>query len=101
MKRSPLRRVSVKRAASLRELAKARTVVIERAHGRCEASFSPHCAGVGHHAHHVLRRSQGGPNTPENLLWTCAACHGLIHAEPERAMRAGYLRSKMLAKEEA
>jgi HNH endonuclease len=29
--------------------------------------------------HHVQFRSQGGDDTPENLLWLCRLCHDGIH----------------------
>ncbi len=31
-------------------------------------------------AHHLVWRSAGGPDTLDNLIWTCAACHEAIHA---------------------
>lgn len=30
-------------------------------------------------AHHIVFRSAGGADTPDNLIWTCAECHDLIH----------------------
>lgn len=30
--------------------------------------------------HHKRRRSQGGDDTPENLVWLCLACHARLHA---------------------
>jgi hypothetical protein len=68
-------------------------VLIARSGGQCEAKgFSPHCTGVGNQAHHILRRSQGGSNDPENLLWVDNACHTAIHANPELARLSGYLK---------
>ena len=32
------------------------------------------------HLHHIVFREHGGATTPENLLTTCNACHGRIHA---------------------
>ena len=29
--------------------------------------------------HHVVPRSQGGTNSPQNLITLCHACHGLCH----------------------
>lgn len=71
-------------------LAEARQQVFARALGRCEARWDG-CAGVAHHAHHRLRRSQGGKHTPENLLACCHHCHEAIHRNPERAYDLGHL----------
>lgn len=29
--------------------------------------------------HHLTYRSQGGDDTPENLVWVCRECHDGIH----------------------
>ena len=29
--------------------------------------------------HHVVKRSQGGTNSPHNLICLCADCHALVH----------------------
>jgi hypothetical protein len=103
VKRSPLRRktrlqsrTQLARHTGLRrrrrDLGAARTAVRERAGGRCEAAIEGVCTGSGAHAHHVLRRSQGGPDTPENLLWLCPPCHGHIHENPAWATEQGLLR---------
>lgn len=73
------------------ELRRARRAVAARAQGRCEARFSSHCTGVGEHAHHIRRRSQGGRDTARNLLWICGACHSAAHANPAKAIEAGLL----------
>lgn len=36
-------------------------------------------------AHHVTPRSEGGPDTPENLETLCVHCHGRESAEERRA----------------
>ena len=43
--------------------------------------------------HHILYRSHGGKDEPENLVWLCRRCHDAVHAklitvsyqEPDRA----------------
>lgn len=50
--------------------------VRKRDGGRCRA-----CGQPGTHAHHLVYRSHGGSDEPRNLIWTCAACHRLIHAK--------------------
>jgi 5-methylcytosine-specific restriction protein A len=94
MRRSPLRRVSKKRAAANRVLAKAALLVRARSLGACEAAFSAYCTSRGTQAHHVVRRSQGGQDTPQNLLWVCTPCHTAIHAQPEAARAAKLLRTR-------
>lgn len=43
------------------------------------------------HLHHRKRRSQGGPNTMENLLAVCSYCHDKIHANPKWAYDKGLM----------
>ena len=31
------------------------------------------------HVHHIVYRSQGGEDTPENLVTLCSQCHEAIH----------------------
>ncbi len=73
------------------EMRAARLALLERSGGRCEARFSELCTGVGVHAHHRKRRSQGGTNDPANLIWTCAPCHTKVHQSPAEALVAGLL----------
>lgn len=73
----------------------ARSEVFERSGGRCEAAVEHVCDGHGTQAHHVRRRSQGGTDTADNLLWVCGSgstgCHGWIHANPQTATALGLL----------
>lgn len=71
--------------------AQARAEVIERSQGRCEAAVEGVCLSRGDQAHHKRRRSQGGQDTPANLLWVCRACHDHIHRHPSEAVDAGLL----------
>jgi 5-methylcytosine-specific restriction endonuclease McrA len=36
-------------------------------------------------AHHVIRREEGGPDTPANLIALCVVCHGRASAAERRA----------------
>lgn len=57
------------------EMEAVREAVFARAGYRCER-----CGRRGSlHPHHRLRRSQGGPNTLENLCSLCHACHRMVH----------------------
>jgi hypothetical protein len=99
VKRSPLRRtafvakVSEKQRLIRSELRQSRKAIIARSGGRCEARLEGICAGEGQHAHHVVRRSQGGTHAPDNLKWVCGICHYYIHAQPAKAMSLGLLAS--------
>lgn len=93
MRRTPLRRRSVKKRTTDAELSEARKLCEFRAYGRCEAN-TPACPEREHrgvHAHHVLPRSASVDHSPENLLWVCAAAHDHIHAHPAEAYDKGWL----------
>jgi len=77
VKRSPLKRgkritpVSAKGRARWDTLKALRIAVIARAEGRCQ-----YCGAWGHlDAHHVVKRSQGGTDTMDNLVALCRSCH--------------------------
>ena len=65
----------------------ARRAVAARSGGVCEACG----AAAASHVHHRKLRSQGGDNSPENLLHCCHGCHQQIHLNPERAYELGLL----------
>lgn len=90
--RKRLPRVGKKGKRDAKELHEARPLLIERSRGRCEARCSRLCTGIGVHAHHIRRRSQGGDNSLDNLLWVDAMCHDAIHAMPDAARQMGFLR---------
>lgn len=69
----------------------ARAAVFERSGGRCEAQVEGLCLGRGDQAHHKRRRSQGGQDTPANLLWICRKCHDHVHRFPAQAEALGLL----------
>lgn len=51
------------------------------------------CWGRSTHAHHVIRRSQGGSDEDTNIACLCDACHlGFVHQEPALATELGLLR---------
>lgn len=66
-------------------------LVGHRSGWRCEARRSSWCSGDYEHAHHRLRRGQGGPDTVENTLATCHACHDEIHQHPAVSYEVGHL----------
>lgn len=88
-----LRPRSNKRAAQARAFAPIREAVFERDNHTCQAAhvvLSVRCSN-GLHPHHLRRQSQGGPDTPENLLSVCPAHHRWIHDNPEDACSRGLL----------
>lgn len=96
-RRTPLRAQSAKEVVRFREYLKVRRWVLSRANGLCEAQITGVCEGRGSHAHHILMRSQGGPDDVGNLLWVCLPCHRRIHAEPEWSYERGFLRHGLAA----
>lgn len=63
-----------------------------RSRGRCEAVDLAHdCTHQATHAHHILRRSQGGKHYLENLLHVCLNGHDAIHDRIAEAVALGYL----------
>ena len=114
MKRSPLtRKTELKRGAPLRSNqplkrttrlrpgkrsrgvpADIRTTVALRDGGCVARTAIPSVACWGRlDPHHVLRRSQGGPDTPDNLVTLCRAHHEYVHGHPAEARALGFLRS--------
>lgn len=52
-------------------------------------------AWFGLHVHHRVLRSQGGLDTPENLILLCGVCHPWAHEHREDAEKAGYILPSM------
>ena len=90
IKRSPLRRVSVKQAGKNREYDKARAKCLRDADGKCEVGWE-NCTGVATQCHHRKLRSAGGTN--ETLVAICRSCHDLLHKNPAEAVRRGWMES--------
>lgn len=67
--------------------------VRERSGGDCEARLII-CTGRAQHQHHQLRRSQGGPDTADNLLDLCLRCHSWIHDHVAESVAHGFLRRR-------
>lgn len=86
----------VLRMAELRPAVLARAAYHCERCGRLEGSWN-HDLGryVALEAHHRLMRSQGGPDTMENLVALCgpnpAGCHGWVHAHPTESYTIGLL----------
>lgn len=74
-----------------------REAVRDRVGGWCQARIPDVCTGRGSHAHHLLRRGQGGTHTEDNLAWLCGACHGHVHRRIRDAELAGLLRPRHMS----
>lgn len=76
---------------------KAYIQVRERDQHRCQfpveegAIIWRKCGRSTTHAHHRLRRSQGGPDTLENLILLCPEHHTWVHDHPEESGEMGLL----------
>jgi 5-methylcytosine-specific restriction endonuclease McrA len=44
--------------------------------------------------HHILRRSQGGQDTPDNLVTLCRAHHSAVHEQIARSYELGLLKRR-------
>ena len=102
MKRSRLNPMSRKQRARADAWLHVRQIVMARAGWRCQFDKNTwngitdrwcdsRCEQRAVHVHHMLRRSQGGPDTPDNLMALCDFHHRMIHDRPEQAYDAGYL----------
>lgn len=90
LRRTRLKPVSSKARAHYQRMNELRPTVFAAALWRCQVrAFG--CYGAAQHAHHVLPRGKGGPDTFENLLAVCATCHLFIHDNPRWAAERGYL----------
>ncbi len=59
-----------------------RRAILNRAGGRCEKSGrSAPEAGTTLHAHHIIPRAEGGPNTLANGKALCPECHATEHGQ--------------------
>lgn len=96
MKRTRLNRKTPLRAKPKRasaEYTAAKKEIFAASNGACQAHIEGVCVGPAHHAHHLLRRSQGGTDEPSNLLPVCFSCHDWIHTHPAEAREKGLLQS--------
>lgn len=89
-RRTRLRRISRRKRSALPEWRRVRGIVWARCGGRCEC-----CGAVlppkGWHAHHRQLRSQGGQDTPENLLALTDTCHDRIHLQRAVSEALGHI----------
>lgn len=97
MKRTPIRRVSKKKAKADRVYAKARQAVFARAGWECEANVEGICPPGAHRAevvHHRRLRSQGGTHDLSNLVALCDTAHRWAHDNPLAAQQLGLIETR-------
>ena len=101
MKRTPLRRVSKKRAKVQRQ----RSAMVGRELDRrptCEVGNmlylwenGPYCLARASELHEPLTRARGGSILdPHNTIAVCRNCHRWIHDNPQSAPQLGLLKSQ-------
>jgi 5-methylcytosine-specific restriction endonuclease McrA len=101
MKRSkPLKRSPIKRTSTSRSRRRIRTrppgtipLQVREAVKKRDGLCCRRCRRFAREgqAHHMLLKSQGGPNTVENLIWLCPCCHDYVHAHPKESKLAGWI----------
>lgn len=88
------RGMSAARRASSKRMAEARPILAARSEGRCDRCgypFEIDGDDLAFQAHHRLSRARGGGDGAANLLAVHAACHSVIHLEPENSTRQGWM----------
>ena len=95
LKRTPIRRVSRKRAAAQGAYARAKAEAFEAAEGLCQARIPDVCTGAAQDLHHVRPRGRGAPLVPEkaeDAAMLCRQCHSWAHANTRLARERGLLK---------
>lgn len=86
MKRTPLRRISVKRAKQVRCYSQLRAKHLKQ-HPRCQVCHLMASRDI----HHKAGRRGEMLNATEHWLAVCRECHDYIHQHPSVARRYGWL----------
>lgn len=80
-----LSRMSKKRASQRPDYDATVQRVFIRAKGQCEVVLdNARCPRRAKDAHHAVKRSQGGEDTPDNLLAVCRPCHDRTDTDYQR-----------------
>jgi 5-methylcytosine-specific restriction endonuclease McrA len=66
---------------------KTRRLVLARDRHQCQTPGCTHTHFL--EIHHIIPRTRGGTNDPENLTTLCSACHALVHSGSSLAKEAG------------
>lgn len=98
MKRTPLRRMSLKRR---RQAGRRRVccMIVKNRDGYCKAGeiirsrFPAHTCWGRSTVHEIISRARGGSiYDPENAVSACLKCHSWVHSNPALATELGLLR---------
>jgi len=88
MKRSPINKISAKKAAEKRIEAELREKLLEEHGGVCQ-KCGRWPGGYGLSLHHIIFKSHGGQSTEENCQLWCLSCHELAHGVGNRMRQNG------------
>ena len=78
MKKTPINRIGKITKLRNKNLAKLKPPK----DGLCqECHLKPDWRGLARH--HIIKRSQGGNENPENIIWLCGKCHAKNHGRIE------------------
>ena len=93
-RRTPLKRTALKRKPKRRAVpSDIYQQVLARDMGCVGRAYLPFVQCYGRiDPHHVLRRSQGGQDTPDNLISLCRAHHSFVHDHPQQSYDLGLLK---------
>ena len=73
-----------------------KSFVLSRDKYKCQKCFGKYkCDKL--HVHHILFRSNGGTNSPDNLVTICEFCHNELHAKPNAQTESHKLTKKRRA----
>ena len=83
----PINRVSARRKAENKELAK----ILKELRGTpCVVRWDERCTGLAEQGDHILSRARGGAIADrENVRGVCLHCHGKLTTNPAEAERRG------------
>lgn len=92
--KNPKKRPTRKTSAGWRKVSKE---VESRSRGLCEGNVEGVCPAGKHrgdHCHHIILRSQGGPDEAWNLMHLCHVAHRWAHDHPTDAAELGIIRRR-------
>lgn len=94
MTKTPIRKVSRRRARENRERTKCLEVVRARSKGYCEARIQNACTSIARDGHEPQRRAAADITDPDQVMHVCPGCHRWIDGNQAAAYAFGLLVSK-------
>jgi 5-methylcytosine-specific restriction endonuclease McrA len=89
-RRRPIAREGVRGRARRRVWAVITRLAIEAAGGACQMAVPGVCTRRAVTGHHRLPRARGGPDTIDNCVACCHACHRYVTDHPSWAYERGF-----------